>query len=256
MASAIIGGLLQAGFRAENISAADPAEDNLHRLSTKFGITTDTDNLAIVSAATVVVLAVKPQVMQEVCANLKPALNANAVIVSIAAGITCANLESWLGEDKAIVRCMPNTPAQVSIGASGLYANQKVSEEQKRATEEILDAVGITRWVETEALMDTVTAISGSSPAYFFLFIEAMVEAAASQGMDKQTATDLAIQSALGAAKLAQESEDDIVELRRKVTSPKGTTERAIEVFENKNLRTCVDEAMAACVQRAKELAS
>ncbi len=256
MASAIIGGLLQAGFEADRIIAADPLADNLARLHSTHGIATSQDNHEAIKSADVVVLAVKPQIMEKVCTELKPSLNDNAVVMSIAAGVTCANLEQWLGNDCAIVRSMPNTPAQVSAGASGLYANKKVTEQQKQETEQILGAVGITRWVKDEDLIDTVTAISGSAPAYFFLFIESMIDAAVSQGMDKQTATDLAIQSALGAAKLAQASEDDVAELRRKVTSPKGTTERAIEVFEEKDLRSCVNDAMAACAQRAKELAS
>lgn len=256
MASSIIGGLIKSGFPSSRVSASDPNQNNLDKLSTQFAITTSADNAVVVSAADVIVLAVKPQLMQVVCEALRPSLLPNCLAVSIAAGITCANIEQWLGEDQALVRCMPNTPAQVSLGASGLFANAKVSEAQKQQTETIISAVGITRWVDTEDLIDTVTAISGSSPAYFFLFIEAMIDAAVAQGMDKQCATDLAIQSALGAAKLAQTSSDDIVELRKKVTSPKGTTERAIQTFEDQDIRGTVASAMNACVQRAKELAS
>ncbi len=256
MASSIIGGLVNSGFPANKIFASDPNQNNLDRLSDQFKINTSSDNNVAVSNADVILLAVKPQLMQVVCEPLRANLPKNSVVISIAAGITCANLGSWLGTDQALVRCMPNTPAQVSLGASGLYANTNVSEEQKTQTEAIISAVGITRWVATEDLIDTVTAISGSSPAYFFLFIEAMVDAAVAQGMDKQCATDLAIQSALGAAKLAQTSDDDIVELRKKVTSPKGTTERAIQTFEEQNIRHTVACAMDACVQRAKELAS
>ncbi len=256
MASSIISGLLNSGFSAKHIAASDPNQGSLDRLQSEYGITTTTDNLAIIHDADVVLLAVKPQVMNVVCENIRSALNKNVVVISIAAGITCTNLATWLGDDLALVRCMPNTPAQVGIGASGLYANDNVSDLQKKLTEKIICAVGITRWVETETLIDTVTAISGSSPAYFFLFIESMIDAAIKQGMDQQTARDLAIQTALGAAKLAQESEDDIVELRRKVTSPKGTTEQAIEVFEKQHLRDTVADAMQACVKRAQELAS
>ncbi len=256
MASSIISGLLNSGFPAKHIAASDPNQESLERLQSEYDITTTTDNLAIIHDADVVLLAVKPQVMEVVCESIRSALNKNVVVISIAAGITCTNLGNWLGEDLALVRCMPNTPAQVGIGASGLYANANVSDLQKQLTEKIISAVGITRWVDTEALIDTVTAVSGSSPAYFFLFIESMIDAATKQGMDQQTARDLAIQTALGAAKLAQESEDDIVELRRKVTSPKGTTERAIEVFEKQHLRDTVADAMQACVKRAQELAS
>lgn len=256
MASSIIGGLINSGFPANKIFASDPNQNNLDRLSDQFKINTSSDNNTAVANADVVLLAVKPQLMKVVCEPLRANLPKNSVVISIAAGITCANLERWLGTGQALVRCMPNTPAQVSLGASGLYANTIVSEEQKTQTESILSAVGITRWVGTEDLIDTVTAISGSSPAYFFLFIESMVDAAVAQGMDKQCATDLAIQSALGAAKLAQTSDDDIVELRKKVTSPNGTTERAIQTFEEQNIRHTVASAMNACVQRAKELAS
>lgn len=256
MASSIIGGLINSGFPANNVFASDPNQNNLDRLSDQYKINTSSDNNTAVATADVILLAVKPQLMQVVCEPLRANLPKNSVVISIAAGITCANLESWLETDQALVRCMPNTPAQVALGASGLYANSMVSEEQKKQTESIISAVGITRWVATEDLIDTVTAISGSSPAYFFLFIESMVDAAVAQGMDKQCATDLAIQSALGAAKLAQTSDDDIVELRKKVTSPNGTTERAIQTLEEQNIRHTVASAMSACVQRAKELAS
>ncbi len=256
MASSIIGGLTQSGYPANRIRAADPNDDNRSNVSNTYGVISTSENATAVDHADVVVLAVKPQIMQSVCEALQSHLPEHCLVISIAAGVTCANLNKWLGNDTAIVRCMPNTPAQVGLGASGLFANTQVSTAQKQHAETILGAVGITRWVDTEALIDAVTAISGSSPAYFFLFIEAMVEAGVTLGLDKSSATELAIQSALGAATLAQQSEDDIVTLRQKVTSPNGTTEQAIKVLEEKGLRDTVKQAMHACAQRAKELAS
>lgn len=256
MASAIIGGLIEQGFSATNISASAPVAAELEKLKTQFGITVSESNLAPVSQADIVVLAVKPQIMQGVCEEIAASLQGNALVVSIAAGVTCDNLNQWLGGNTALVRCMPNTPASVGLGASGLFANEKVSDKQKAQAENILSSIGIARWVESEDLIDVVTAASGSSPAYFFLFLEYMVDAAVKQGMDKSAATELAVQSALGAATLAQKSDYDLITLRKKVTSPNGTTERAIQTFENNNLKTIVGDAMDACVKRAKELAS
>ncbi len=256
MASSIIGGLTQSGYPANKIHAADPSDDNRVKVGTAYGVSTFTNNAEAVKQADVVVLAVKPQIMQSVCEALREHLDDDCLVMSIAAGITCANMSQWLSDSTPIVRCMPNTPAQVGLGASGLFATAQVSEAQKHHAETILGAVGITRWVTSEALIDSVTAISGSSPAYFFLFIEAMVDAGVELGLDKHSATELAIQSALGAATLAQQSEDDIVTLRQKVTSPKGTTEQAIKVLEENGLRDTVKQAMQACAQRATELAS
>ncbi|MFL0811366.1 MAG: pyrroline-5-carboxylate reductase [Agarilytica sp.] len=255
MASAIIGGLIEQGFDAQQLSASAPVVAELTKLQSQYGIRVSESNLEPVAQADVVVLAVKPQIMQRVCEEIASTLRDNTLVVSIAAGVTCENLDQWLNGNRALVRCMPNTPASVGLGASGLFANKKVSAEQKAQAENIISTIGIARWVATENLIDAVTAVSGSSPAYFFLFLESMVDAATQQGMDKTTATELAIQSAIGAATLAQQSEDDLVTLRKKVTSPKGTTEQAIKVFEEQNLRGTVAKAMTACIARAKELA-
>lgn len=254
MAASIIGGLVKKGYPAEQITASDLLQDNLDRLQGEFGIIPQADNALAVKDADVVVLAVKPQVMKPVAEGLKPHLKADCLIISIAAGITIDSISQWLGE-LAIVRCMPNTPALVQTGASGLYANASTSAEQKQNANEILSAVGIVEWLDSEALLDPVTAVSGSGPAYYFLMMEAMIDAGVAQGLSRETATQLTLQTALGAAQLAQNSDVDVAELRRRVTSPNGTTEQAILSFERDGLRDTVARAMQACTDRSIELA-
>ena len=217
-------------------------------------VNTSADNAAAASAD-VIILAVKPQVLEQVCTDLQPHLSHNPLIISIAAGIDIPSLSHWLGSDVAIVRCMPNTPALVQTGASGLYANHHTSDNQKVLAAQILEAVGIVQWLDNEALIDPVTAVSGSGPAYYFLFMEAMIDAGVAQGLSRETATELTLQTALGAAKLAQSSDVDVAELRRRVTSPNGTTEQAILSFEKDNLRQTVSRAMDACSDRSREMA-
>jgi len=256
MASSIIGGLLESGYPAGQVRAADPYPESLERLRAKAPVATTTDNAAAVSGAGVVILAVKPQVMAEVCAALAPALaGSGALVISIAAGITIDSLQGWLGADTPVVRCMPNTPALLRCGATGLYATAGVSDAQRGHAERILGAVGLVDWVPEEAELDAVTALSGSGPAYFFLFMEAMIEGATRMGLDADVATRLAQQTALGAARMALEDDADLVELRRRVTSPGGTTQAAIESFEAAGLRQVVDNAMRAAADRAAEMA-
>ena len=220
MASAIIGGLLEQGFSSSHILASDPYQPSLDRLAT-LGIKTSQDNNAIINEADVIVLAVKPQQMKDVCNNIRTTVAAhNPLVISIAAGITCSMLQEWLGENTAIVRCMPNTPALVQTGASGLFANTHVSEKQRKIACQLLEAIGIVSWVEKEPLLDAVTALSGSGPAYFFLVMELMMEAGKQLGLDAGTAEKLTLQTALGAAKMATASDVDVKELRRRVTSP------------------------------------
>ncbi len=259
MATSIIGGLISQGHEASNITACDPNTSSLDQLSEQFSVTTTTNNLSGCIGADVIVLAVKPQIMKIVAEDLRPALAENPrrpVIISIAAGIEVNQLNQWLGDEIAIVRCMPNTPALVQQGAAGLYANEYVSVAQKSITEELLQAVGIVTWVESEELIDTVTAVSGSGPAYFFLLMESMIEAGMQQGLSLEQARHLTLQTAAGAAKLAQQSEVDVNELRRRVTSPGGTTEQAILSFEKAGFRQIVGDAMAACTDRSKAMAS
>jgi len=255
MASSLIGGLISDGYPAENIFVSDVDAAKLKDLATRFGIHTFEDNRAVVERSRTVVLAVKPQILEGVAREIAAAVQqAGPLIISIAAGVREADLDRWLGGGASIVRCMPNTPALVNAGATALHANDRAGPDHKSAAEAIVRAVGIAVWVEREDLLDLVTALSGSGPAYFFLFMEAMEDAAAEMGLDKPTARLLTQQTALGAARIAIESEDGPAELRRRVTSPGGTTEKAIDVFERGSLRSLVRDAMKAANARAAEL--
>jgi len=254
MAKAIIGGLLAEGFKRINLTATGPRQESLDKVAGEFGINVTTDNAAAAAAADVVVLAVKPQMLKEVAQGLAGSLAHKPLVISLAAGITTRSIENWLGGDQAIVRCMPNTPSQVRAGASGLFANAHVSGSQKSTANTILGAVGIVQWVEDENLINPVTAVSGSGPAYFFLVMEAMINAGVELGLSRDAATELTLQTALGAAILAKQSAEDVSELRRKVTSPKGTTEQAILSFEQDDIHAMFNRAMTACSNRAQEL--
>ncbi len=254
MAQSIIAGLLKAGTPAATLWATARSEEKRHALRSQFGVNVSADNIAAIATCRIVVLAVKPQMMSGVCEQIAPFANGK-LIISVAAGITCATLEKWLGTKSAIIRCMPNTPSQIGQGAAGLFANKQVSTLQKQAGEAILSAAGMTCWIENEDHMHTVTALSGSGPAYFFLFLEAMTNAAIAQGLDAKTAQKLAIQTAKGAALLAEQSSDSLETLRKKVTSPGGTTEQAILSFEHSKLRATVANAMDACARRSQQMA-
>ena len=255
MANGLIRGLISNGTRSENIWASDLDDNKLHTLKQECGIQTGS-NSDIVNNANVIVLAVKPQVMMDVCSALAADLgDSEVLLLSIAAGITTAHLESWFGKSAAIVRCMPNTPALVGMGASGLFANAKVTNEQKLLAQEIISAVGFVTWVDADSDIDIVTAVSGSGPAYFFLFMEAMQATAKEMGLSEDLARELIYHTAAGAAALAHQSKDDITTLRRNVTSPGGTTEQAILQFEEGNLRGLVTKALQAARTRSVELA-
>lgn len=256
MARSIIGGLVQQGFAGESILACDPNKPLLDALAGDFGVRTSTDNLTAVADADIIVLAVKPQVMKNVCLPLRDAIAESSLIVSIAAGISCHSLQQWLGEDRRLVRCMPNTPSLVRMGACGLFAAESVSDEQKRLADQVMRAVGEVQWLTDEEQIDAVTAVSGSGPAYFFLMLEAMVDAGVEQGLSTDVAKALAIQTAAGAAELARSSDADLAELRRRVTSPGGTTEQAILSFEKLQLRNIVKQAMQACADRSRQMAA
>jgi len=254
MASSLIGGLLANGYEAAAITACDINSEQLAELQQRFGINTSSDNLASAQTAKVVMLAVKPQLMREVCSALSslPA-NPEQLFVSIAAGVPAVAIERWLGGQRAIVRCMPNTPALLQLGASGLAANAGVSASQRELAERIMQAVGISIWVDREADLDAVTAISGSGPAYFFYFIELLEAAGVELGLPPATAAQLARQTALGAATMALDR--DVVELRNQVTSKKGTTEQAILSFQRDRLDQLVRNATTAAQRRSLELA-
>ena len=255
MARAIIGGLLSNGYPAEKIWASEP---NIERLSdlAKLGLNTTDDNNLAVKSSEIVILAVKPQVLKTVSLDIAETVQQHKpLIISVAAGIMSTSMNQWLGGNTAIVRCMPNTPALVQTGANGLYANDQVSPEQRLQAETILNATGITLWVEQESQLDAVTAVSGSGPAYFFLVMESMIAAGKKLGLTEETATQLTLQTALGAAKMAQSSDVSPAELRRRVTSPNGTTEQAILRFTEGGLPELFDTALKACNDRSVELA-
>lgn len=254
MARAIIGGLLANGYPAQQIWASEPDLSRLDDLAAQ-GLQVTSDNSAAVAAADAVVLAVKPQVMKAVVEPMTAAVQAKQpLIISVAAGISAQSLDTWMGGNVAVVRCMPNTPALVQQGASGLFANAQVSDEQRAQAEQVMEATGIAVWVNSEEELDAVTAVSGSGPAYYFLVMEAMIEAGMKLGLSEEVATQLTLQTARGAATMALTSDVPAAELRRRVTSPNGTTERAINSYEDAGLRQIFMDGMQACSDRSVEL--
>jgi pyrroline-5-carboxylate reductase len=255
MAASLIGGLLAQGVEASCIRACDPGADTRARVAAEHGIEVFADNAQAINGMDVVVLAVKPQVMKTVCQALAPHLKPGQVVISVAAGITSTSLNAWLGEQQPVVRCMPNTPALVRQGASGLYATPQVSTTQREQAEQLLSAVGTAFWLDTEQQLDAVTAVSGSGPAYFFLLIEAMTAAGEKLGLPRDIAAKLTVQTALGAAHMAQASDVDAAELRRRVTSPGGTPVAAINAFQAGGFEALVQQALDAAAERSAELA-
>ena len=257
MTRSLIGGLVSDGWNPARIHVADPDPQQLELLARRFSVATTTDNGDAVNNADAVVLAIKPQMVRPVATELAPLIRERRpLVISIAAGIREASLRGWLDRDIAIVRAMPNTPAMVQSGATALYANPTVSEAQHNLAESVLRAVGVAIWVEDEAMMDAVTALSGSGPAYFFLLMEALTSAGLRLGLPQDTARLLTLQTAFGAAKMALESVEDAAQLRHRVTSPGGTTERAIGIFQENNFEGIVLQAMQAATARSRELAA
>ena len=254
MAASLIGGLLAQGIPASHIRASDPGAEQRAKIASEHGIALFADNTEAILDADVIVLATKPQVLKDVCLALAPSLQDGQLLVSIAAGISCASLGNWLGA-RPIVRCMPNTPALLRQGVSGLYANAEVNPAQREQAEQLLAAVGMALWLENEQQIDAVTAVSGSGPAYFFLLIEAMTAAGEQLGLPKAIAAQLTLQTALGAAHMAVASDVDAAELRRRVTSPNGTTEAAIKTFQAGGFAELVEQALSAAAKRSAELA-
>ena len=255
MARSLIGGLVAAGHNSQAIWAADPLPELLQQLQNDFNINTTAANHTAVTAADVVVLAVKPQLLHEVASGLASAVQARQpLVISIAAGIREPDMALWLGGEPAIVRCMPNTPALLRCGATALYANSRVSVAQRQLAETIMQAAGITVWVDEEILLDSVTALSGSGPAYFFLVMEAMEQAGQAMGLTSEQARNLTLQTALGAARMAVESNESAATLRQRVTSPGGTTERAIGILQDQGLEDLFMQALQGAKQRCQEL--
>jgi pyrroline-5-carboxylate reductase len=256
MARSLVGGLIADGCDPALIRLSDPDADRIQDLAHRLGVRILGDNRAVVEDADVVVLAVKPQVLPAVAREIADRVqDRQPLVISVAAGIRTTDLERWLGAGTAIVRAMPNTPALVQSGATGLFANARVSAGQRDLAETILRAVGLTLWVAEEDQLDLVTALSGSGPAYFFLIMEALQEAATQQGLPAETARLLALQTAFGASRMALESSEDAATLRQRVTSPGGTTEQALEVLEAGGLRALMDRALRAAARRSRELA-
>ncbi len=256
MARSLVGGLIAGGIDATRISVAEPDASKRDELSTRFGITTSQDNGTVASEVEVLVLAVKPQVMRQVVTGLAATLHEPApLLISIAAGVRAASMLRWLGQPLALVRAMPNTPALVRSGATALYASPEVSEEQRSRAESIMRAVGQTLWIDDEGLMDAVTALSGSGPAYFFLFMEALEQAAMELGLPPEAARLLTLETAQGAARMALSSDEGPALLRKRVTSPGGTTEAALGAFAEGGFETLVTRAVRAACERSAELA-
>ena len=256
MARGLIGGLTQAGVPAARITVSDPLAATREALARDLGVNVTADNATAVAGATVVVLAVKPQQMAPVAKSLAPALAHRPLVISVAAGIRAADLSRWLGPAVPVVRSMPNRPALIGVGASGLFADAGVGSAHRQLAERVLASTGICIWVKTEADLDTVTALSGSGPAYFFRLAELMAEAAVAQGLDADTARRLAAQTLAGAGQLVSAERDaDLARMRAEVTSKGGTTEAALNVFAERDLPGTVAAAQAAAAHRSRELA-
>ncbi|MDG2461281.1 MAG: pyrroline-5-carboxylate reductase [Luminiphilus sp.] len=254
MASAIISGLLAVGFSPQQLSASDPSEEALERLRALglSRVSTATDNLC--HGADLLVAAVKPQVMAEALMSVSPQLSSATALFSIAAGIPISSLQSMAGASVPIVRCMPNTPAMIGQGASALFASESVTAAQRKIAEQLTNAVGFTVWVEQEELLDAVTAVSGSGPAYFFALIESISKAGTELGLSPEVSMSLTLHTALGAAELARQSDVPIGALRENVTSPGGTTEQALLALQAEGFDEIVAKAVHACADRARTL--
>ncbi len=256
MGSSLISGLLKEEYPAKQIWACDPSDEKRRDLHEHFKVSVTSKNEEAVQQADVLIFAVKPQTMKAMVKKLVPLIqNKKPLIISIAAGIREKQLQTWLGGQVPIVRAMPNMPALIGCGAAALYANDFTSEVQRQMAEDILRAVGTTVWLKNEKQMDAVTALSGSGPAYFFLFIEALQAAGETLGLPEETARELSLQTAYGAVMLALESEETVIQLRQRVTSPQGTTERALAVLEEGGFRPLILNALQAAKERSEELA-
>ena len=256
MAYALIKGLLNNGFDASQINISDPNEELLLNRESELKVTTYSDNASLLSNSDVIFFAVKPQVLSSVCLELKGIVKSKHLFVSIVAGIRSSDINRWLGGNFSLIRTMPNTPALFQSGVTGLFANEVVDNEQKSLVSSILSSVGECFWVNEEKLIDAITAISGSGPAYFFLLMESMKQAGMALGLDEETANSLSIQTAYGASLMANKTGKDSRTLRSEVTSPNGTTQSAIESFQDQNFEGIVANATRAAYDRARELSN
>ncbi|MCZ6853282.1 MAG: pyrroline-5-carboxylate reductase [Gammaproteobacteria bacterium] len=253
MARSLISGLLASGHAATDICASDPSVEQ-RSLIEALGVATHATNAPAIEDADIIVAAVKPQVLGEVLNHLTIHCKSQ-LLISVAAGAPINSLQAWTSKEQPIVRCMPNTPALLGVGVTALYANAHVRPDQHAAAQRVLEAAGKVVWLTDETQLDAVTAVSGSGPAYFFYLMEAMVAAATELGLDKETATFLTLETAYGAACMARNGDPSPATLRENVTSPGGTTERALSILNEHNVHASIKQALAGATRRAEELA-
>ena len=256
MAYALINGLLNNGYDSKNIKASDPNDELLRKREEELNITTFAANSSLLEVCDIIVFAVKPQVLSEVCLELRDNIKPNHLFISIVAGIRVNDINHWLGGNYPLVRTMPNTPALMQHGVTGLFQNDLVNDKQKALVTTILSSVGNCFWVNEERLIDAITAISGSGPAYFFLLMQSMTQAGIALGLDEKIAKELSVQTGFGASLMATKSGKDPKTLRTDVTSPNGTTQAAIEYFQDQNFEGIVASATRAAFDRARELSN
>lgn len=254
MAQSLIGGMINHGFKKDLIHASEPQDAPCKKLRA-LGIECTDSNIEVASWAEVIILAVKPQVLKPVVMEIARTVGKpGKLLVSIAAGVRTDSIARWLGSDMPIVRVMPNTPALLGKGVSGLIATAQAGTKEKNRAQAVFDTVGTTLWFDHEDRLDAVTAVSGSGPAYFFLLMEAMINAAVEQGLTADQASTLVLQTAAGSAAMALSGDEKPAALRQRVTSPGGTTERAIDTFMQGNFPDLVSQAIAAACRRSREL--
>jgi pyrroline-5-carboxylate reductase len=257
MGSSLIGSLIKNGHPGDKLWATDSSEEKCEAIKKKFHVQVTSDNTRAAQAADIVLLAIKPQYFSQVATEIAPVIQTRKpLVISIAAGIRVKSIEQWLGAHIPVVRAMPNTPALIGCGATALYANSFVSEALRNTAESILRAAGVVVWLQDEKLMDVITALSGSGPAYFFLMMESLQQSAIELGLPEEIARLLTLQTALGAVRMAIESDTPLDILRHQVTSPGGTTEKALNVLEKKNIRGMFKEALSAAKERSEELSN
>ena len=255
MSRAILVGMVNNGFTASNIIVSNPSAPKREALALDFGVQQTSDNIEACNFADVIILSVKPHLIKDVCQQIKDNIDiANKCFISVAAGVSLAQMHSVLGDNASIIRCMPNTPSQLGLGMTGFFAPESVSQQDKDFANNALASVGKVKWLANEAQIDDLITVSGSGPAYFFAFMEAMQSQAMAFGFDQQTARELVQQTALGAAQMAIQNDDSIATLRANVTSKGGTTHAAITTFADGGLDSLVSDAMKACKARAIEI--
>ncbi|QOL25696.1 pyrroline-5-carboxylate reductase [Thalassotalea sp. LPB0316] len=256
MNSAVILGLINSGFAPTNIMVTNPSPEKREKLAAQHGILQSADNLEAAKFADVIVLGVKPHLITQVSREIAEAIDVSEkCFISVAAGTTMAQIQQALGHQGSVIRVMPNTPSQLGLGVSGMFASENTTDEQKHIASEIMQAVGIIKWLDNEADIDSIIAVSGSGPAYFFLFMEAMEAKAKTLGFSEQEARALVQQTALGAAQMVVENDISIAQLRENVTSKGGTTQAALNTFRDGALESLVGDAMDSAIARAKEMA-